>query len=63
MKAKSKADVLDYRLTMREEGWEHSFYLYLCSLMLGLGLCNPQERKTMLSFKNIHKQLTCCLKK
>ena len=66
MKAKSKADVLDYRLTMWEDGWElGALFLSLSvfSLMLGLGLCNPQERKTMLSFKNIHKQLTCCLKK
>ena len=33
MKAESKADVLDYRLTMWVDGWEHSFYLYLCSLL------------------------------
>ena len=49
MKAKSKADVLDYRLTMWEDGWElGALFLSLSvfSLMLGLGLCNPQGRKT-----------------
>ena len=41
VKAKSKADVLDYRLTMWVDGWEHSLSLSVFSLMLGLGLCNP----------------------
>ena len=49
VKAKSKADVLDYQLTMWEDGWElGALFLSLSvfSLMLGLGLCNPQGRKT-----------------
>ena len=36
MKAKSKADVLDYRLTMWEDGWElgagSTLFIFICVL-------------------------------